>query len=90
LTAQHDSENSRFVIPLEQGEAELVYQLIGNAAIDLKHTEVPRSAQGHGFAEALVRTALDYARENRLRVIPSCPYVKAWLTRHPEKQAAAS
>ena len=89
MTVQHDVENSRFVVPLEDGDAELVYDQVGDAAIDLKHTEVPRSAQGQGVADALVRAALEYARSNQLRVIPSCPYVKAWLNRHPEEEAAA-
>jgi predicted GNAT family acetyltransferase len=87
LTVRHDVENSRFVIPVGQGEAELVYRLIGDSTIDLQHTEVPKSDRGRGVADTLVRAAVKHARENRLRVIPSCPYVKAWFERHPEEDA---
>jgi predicted GNAT family acetyltransferase len=32
----------------------------------------------------LVRAALNYARANGLRVIPVCPFARAFLARHPE------
>jgi predicted GNAT family acetyltransferase len=33
-----------------------------------------------------VRTALDYVRAQGLKVLPLCPYAKAWIGRHPEYQ----
>ncbi len=85
MKVQHDIQHSRFVIPLKNGEAELVYAVIGDA-IDLQHTEVPPSDRNQGIADKLVRLALAYAREAELRVIPSCPYVQAWFTKHPEER----
>jgi predicted GNAT family acetyltransferase len=41
-------------------------------------------------ADALVRAALAYARERDLNVIATCPYVQAWLRRHPEERPGAS
>jgi predicted GNAT family acetyltransferase len=84
MTVQHDIQRSRFVIPLPDGEAQLVYALSGDTAIDLQHTEVPPCDQGQGIAEELVQAALTYACERDLRVIPTCPYVKVWMQRHPE------
>jgi predicted GNAT family acetyltransferase len=89
VNVQHDVERSRFVIPVSAGEAELVYAMAGDDALDLMHTEVPPSDRNHGVADALVRAALAYAREHRLRVIPTCPYVKVWLRRHPEESLAS-
>jgi predicted GNAT family acetyltransferase len=88
MIPQHDIERSRFVIRLNGGEAELVYARVGDDAIDLQHTEVPPSDRNQGVAGALVRAALAYAREHGLRVIPSCPYVRAWFRRHPEERLA--
>jgi hypothetical protein len=34
-------------------------------------------------ASALVRAAVDHARANGLKLVPTCPYVAAWLERHP-------
>ncbi len=88
MIPQHDIEQSRFVRSLNGGEAELVYATVGDDAIDLQHTEVPPSDRNQGVAGTLVRAALAYAREHGLRVIPSCPYVRAWLRRHPEERLA--
>ncbi len=87
MTVRHDIHTSRFVAPLRDGEAKLVYARVGNA-MDLRHTEVPPADQGRGVADMLVRAAVAYAREQELEVIATCPYVKVWLKRHPEERAA--
>jgi predicted GNAT family acetyltransferase len=50
----------------------------------LTRTFVPPALRGRGLAETLVRAALDFARAERLRVIPACSYVAAFVDRHPE------
>ena len=50
------------------------------------HTEVPPVLSGNGIANLMVRAALAHAQENHLKVIPQCPYVSAYLRRHPENQ----
>ena len=52
--------------------------------IDLLHTEVSPEERRKGLGAALVKAALDYARQNRLHVVPSCPFVRAYIDRHPE------
>ena len=56
----------------------------GKGHITLIHTEVPSELGGRGYAGALAQTALEYARANGLRVIAHCPFVRAYLDRHPE------
>jgi predicted GNAT family acetyltransferase len=89
MTVQHDAEGSRFVVSLPDGDAQLIYAPFGDDILDLQHTEVPPSGQGQGVGDALVRAALAYARERRLRVIATCPYVQGWLRRHPEERPGA-
>jgi predicted GNAT family acetyltransferase len=89
MTVQHDIEGSRFVVPLADGEAQLVYAPFGDDLLDLQHTEVPPSGHHLGVGDALVRAALAYARERDLNVIATCPYVQAWLRRHPEERPRA-
>ena len=48
------------------------------------HTEVPPALEGRGVASALARAALDDARRKGLAVIPRCPFVAAFIRRHPE------
>jgi predicted GNAT family acetyltransferase len=74
---------SRFEIVTDEGIAMLAYKRRGGE-LDLIHTEVPRALEGHGYAAALAAAALDDARRQGIKVIPICPYVKAYLARHPE------
>ncbi len=52
--------------------------------VTLVHTEVDPAFEGHGVGSALVQGALDDARARSLTVRPLCPFVRAWLRRHPE------
>jgi uncharacterized protein len=54
--------------------------------IVLVHTEVAPSEEGHGVASRLVAGALDDIRSRGLRVAPVCPFVAAYLRRHPEQR----
>jgi predicted GNAT family acetyltransferase len=54
--------------------------------IVIEHTEVDDAFEGQGVGSALARGALDDVRRRRLRVVPSCPFVKAWIERHPDYQ----
>jgi len=53
-------------------------------AIVLVHTEVDPDREGEGLATELVRGALDDIRTRGLRVVPYCPFVAAYILRHPE------
>jgi predicted GNAT family acetyltransferase len=56
----------------------------GDDGIVLRHTQVDPAFEGRGVGSGLARTALDQAREARLRVRVECPFVTAWLRRHHE------
>jgi predicted GNAT family acetyltransferase len=63
--------------------SKLEYRL-GRYKIALVHTEVPEELQGQGIGSALIRTALQHARDNELTVLPHGPFVAAYIERHPE------
>lgn len=50
------------------------------------HTVVPKALEGRGVGSRLVRHVLDYAVAQGLKVRPDCPFVKAYIDRHPEYQ----
>jgi predicted GNAT family acetyltransferase len=52
--------------------------------LTLVHTEVDDAFEGQGVANEAVRTVLDRARAENLRVVNKCPYIRAWVRRHPE------
>lgn len=54
--------------------------------ISMNHVGVPKAVGGRGIAGQLTRHALDWADEQGYRVRARCPYVAAWIERHPEYQ----
>ncbi|GAC1652751.1 MAG: GNAT family N-acetyltransferase [Gemmatimonadaceae bacterium] len=84
MNIHHDPARHRFWTVVDGGEAELTYKVLDTGAIDLRHTGVPAVAQGRGVGDALVRAAVNHARGEGVQIIPSCPFVVHWLTRHPE------
>jgi predicted GNAT family acetyltransferase len=86
VVVRHEPEQSRFVVDLPDGQAELLYGEFAEDVLDLQHTEVPPSGRGKGVSDALVRAALAYARERGARVMATCPYARVWLRRHPDER----
>lgn len=79
----NNAETHRFELTFDDGVAFLVYELRGDHIV-LVHTEVPKAFEGRGCGSMLVRAAVDYARAHHLRVVPACPFARAYLQRHPE------
>lgn len=86
MVARHDVENTRFVIALEGATAVLDYERANERTLDFISTFVPVEHRNRKVGERLVMDALDYARAQGYRVIPSCPFVRTVVRRHPEYQ----
>ena len=52
------------------------------------HTEVDPAFGGHGLGSVLVRGAMDAMAARGIAVVPRCPFVRAWLEKHPEHPVA--
>jgi predicted GNAT family acetyltransferase len=49
------------------------------------HTEVEDKFEGEGVGSALAREALDdVRRDGELEVVVECPFIKEWISRHPD------
>jgi predicted GNAT family acetyltransferase len=59
------------------------YRLAGDTVV-FTHTEVDDDQEGQGVGSRLVREALDDVRAGGRRIRPLCPFVKAYVDRHPE------
>lgn len=79
----HDIDNSSFVIKIDNAASYVSYSLNGSI-MELYTTYTPPQLRGKGLAEKVVRAALDYAKENQLKIVPTCSYVRVFLERHPE------
>ena len=75
--------NGRFEIEQDGAVAYLEWALAGNV-LELIHTEVPKEMQGTGAGSSLVQSALEWAREHRVKVDVICPFATEYLKRHPE------
>ncbi len=82
---RHDQLGHRFLGETASGTAVLAYAPAGGA-IELFSTYVPAAERGRGLGGELVRAAVGFAREQRLRVIPTCGFVAEWIDAHPEHQ----
>ncbi|WP_149814839.1 MULTISPECIES: GNAT family N-acetyltransferase [Serinicoccus] len=80
----HLPERERWVARSEDREiGYLSYELEGGV-LDLQHTVVEPEARGQGLGGRLVEEALGYARDEGLRVRPTCPFVPRYVAEHPE------
>ena len=74
---------SRFELDAGGATVFMNYRLAGNI-ISLDHTETPVAARGRGLASQLVEGVAQIARARGLKVVPRCPFVRAYFDKHPE------
>ena len=76
----------RFELHVGGETAVLVYEKTEHL-LRLIHTEVPQSLEGQGVGSKLVSAVLRFAQENKLSVVPLCPFVAQYVKSHPEYSA---
>jgi uncharacterized protein len=52
--------------------------------VTIMHTEIDPSFEGRGIGSQFVAAMLDDIRARGARVLPVCPFVRAFLQRHPD------
>jgi len=85
LDIRHLPDRGRFEATVDGHTCEVDYRLQDGLML-ITHTGVPRPLEGRGLAAALVQHALQWAREQGLKVRPVCSYVQVYMRRHPEWQ----
>ena len=53
-------------------------------ALLFTHTEVQPAHEGRGLGSRLAKFALDEVRARGLHAIPQCPFIAAYIRKHPE------
>jgi predicted GNAT family acetyltransferase len=85
LAVERRDAEHRYVLLLDGEHAgELVFRDRGGGVLAFLHTEIDPGTRRRGLGSALVRGALDDARERGLKIVPICPFVEAFLLTHPE------
>ena len=88
LTVRREQQGHRgsFYIELDGAHAaELLYTATPDGKIvTLDHTEVGPALRGQGVARKLVEAAVAWARQEKLRLVPVCPFARAVFDKEPE------
>ena len=83
IMVRHNAAENRFEAEVDGRLCVADYELRGTEMI-MTHTFVPPELRGRGIAAKLVRSALEHARSERLKVVPACSYVAVYFKRYPE------
>lgn len=78
-----NAERHRYEVTVDGHVAHADYRIEGDV-ITFTHTIVPPALEGQGIASRLIRHALTEARGRGFRVVPQCPFVSAYIRKHPE------
>lgn len=63
--------------------AELTYTVAGSRVI-LDHTDVDDALRGTGAGRKLVAAAVDWARDEEVKLMPLCPFARSVFDKTPE------
>ncbi len=85
ITVVHNPQAQQFEVRLNGALAVCAYHRHGSV-LEIHHTEVPEALGGRGLAGTLVAATLAWAREQGLKVRPTCSYARAYMQRRPETQ----
>ena len=83
INIQLNPQTERFETTVEGISAFLTYSL-EEGVLTLLHTEVPPALGGKGIGSRLAGSALDYARQEHLKVVAKCSFVAKYIERHQE------
>src|SRR5687768_12838926 len=83
LEIKHNTEDKRFEIKVGRLVAFVEYLQAGNNIV-FSHTEVPQAWEGQGIGNKLAKHVLDYGVAQGYEIQPLCPFIAAYVRRHPE------
>lgn len=81
----NDKQGSRFVLSVEGNEVYVLYTE-DKDTVELYSTYTPPQLRGKGLASVVVKAALEYAKEKKLKVVPACWYVRKFIEENQEYQ----
>lgn len=82
-TVLNNTDKNRYELSVD-GHLAATYYRIADGVITFVHTEVPDALAGRGVGSKLVKGALDQVRAAGLKVVPQCPFVRAYIERHSD------
>jgi len=87
VEVKNNPDENRYEAWLDGELAGIAVYGLGPSTIVFLHTEVDDKFEGKGVGSALAKSALDDVRAGgAYDVIPLCPFIKAYIERHPDYQ----
>lgn len=62
----------------------LYYRWAASKALVIEHTEVNPECKGKGVGKKLVMEVVNYARQNKITIVPLCIFAKALFDKTPD------
>lgn len=87
MTIEHQPRDHKgSFLHQENGEilAEMTYSRAGDSMIIIDHTEVSEKLRGKGAGVKLLEALVIYSRENKMKVMPLCPFAKSVFTKRED------
>jgi hypothetical protein len=87
MTIQQQEAETKGSFFVEKGDirlAEMTYSKAGARLIIIDHTDVSDELRGQGAGKQLVEAAVLYARKNKIRILPLCPFARSVFDKTPE------
>jgi hypothetical protein len=78
-----NTARSRFELEADGVTVFMNYHLSGQV-MSLDHTETPVAARGRGLASRLTEGVLQEVWQRGFKIVPRCPFVRAFVDRRPE------
>ncbi len=83
VRVRDNASEHRYEARIDGGLAGFAEYQLTDQLIVFTHTEVEPAFEGQGVGSAIARFALDDVRAQGTRkVLPLCPFIKAWIGRH--------
>jgi predicted GNAT family acetyltransferase len=78
IQQKQDGSKGSFYVE-EEGKqlAEMTYSMTGTELMIIDHTEVGEELRGKNVGYQLVKTAVEYARVNQMKILPLCPFARS-------------
>lgn len=85
IGCEHNDKSGYFYIKIDDMlQAKMTFVFNENNKIVIYHTEVNPRNKGKGFGRKMIRKAVEFARENKTKILPVCPYTKNIMRETPE------
>ena len=79
-----NEEKKRYELHTKGYVAFAEYMIDNVGTVYMTHTETPIALEGQGVASELILKSLQDIKEQGQKVMPLCPFVKAYIIKHPE------